>query len=192
MATIGYLKYVALHKWFVLVEGLKLGLGLRQLLAHDLSKLSRAEFPAYVAKFYGPNTGDDLVSVAFKAAWQHHWQNNPHHWEYWANYTCSIPEHGPQPIKPSQCRTGTGVRCWPTGGAPVARRVRVTTYGSSICRTRTRCVCIRAPAPGSNSNWASNHATNFDEVHRAVFVGTLPNRGRHGHIFQIRRVRRST
>jgi hypothetical protein len=89
-----YLKYVLCHKFFVYVEGRKLGLPHWHLIKHDLSKFSRAEWGPYVAKFYGPNptkrdgTGayDPSASADdFKAAWAHHWGHNPHHWEYWCH-----------------------------------------------------------------------------------------------------------
>lgn len=89
-----YLWYVLKHKAYVLWAGLVLGVPLWQLLIHDLSKFSRTEWSPYVNRFFGPNAyrpaagstgyrhkpGDD---PAFDAAWEHHWRNNPHHWNYW-------------------------------------------------------------------------------------------------------------
>lgn len=82
-----YLWYVLRHKWFVLVAGHVLGVPLWQLLIHDLSKFSRAEWGPYVRRFYG-GRGGALDKAAdpedFKQAWAHHWQHNPHHPELWA------------------------------------------------------------------------------------------------------------
>lgn len=87
-----YLWYVLRHKWYVLVAGLKLDVPLWQLIVHDSSKFSSIEWSPYVNRFYGPKapvlgstgymhkSGDDL---AFDRAWEHHWRNNPHHWNYW-------------------------------------------------------------------------------------------------------------
>jgi hypothetical protein len=97
---IRYLRYVVRHKWFVYQAGRKLGLGRRQLLVHDLSKFSRAEWGPYVRWFMdppGPNktwhqqakdfrhdAEAQRRKAAFDRAWEHHWSNNPHHWEWWA------------------------------------------------------------------------------------------------------------
>lgn len=96
-----YLKYVLRHKWFVLVAGLWLRVPLWQLLVHDLSKFSRAEWGPYVDYFYGPALPEDrpwddfwVASAvhgtartrrqeAFDLAWLHHQRVNPHHWQYW-------------------------------------------------------------------------------------------------------------
>ena len=51
---------------------------------HDLSKLSSEEFVQYRLKFY-PTEGEKREDSqrAFDEAWQHHWENNHHHWERW-------------------------------------------------------------------------------------------------------------
>ena len=90
-----YLWYVMVHKWFVLVEGRKLGLGLWQLAIHDLSKFGPSEWGPYVTFFYDASgrpvqrrdgTGYYHVAdekAAFSAAWNHHVRVNPHHWQAW-------------------------------------------------------------------------------------------------------------
>ena len=86
-----YLKYVLEHKYWVYVEGRKLGVGRWQLLCHDLSKFSRAEWSPYVRKFYGKLLSpkdkkkhtNQQVTYDFKRAWLHHQNVNPHHWQYW-------------------------------------------------------------------------------------------------------------
>jgi hypothetical protein len=46
---------------------------------HDQSKFSEEEFEAYAEHFYGSKEND----FEFEQAWEHHWQNNEHHPEYW-------------------------------------------------------------------------------------------------------------
>jgi hypothetical protein len=74
-----YLKYVLRHKWFVFQEGRTLGVSFWQLLIHDMSKFSRAEWFAYVDRFHKGVKDDD----AFNRALLHHYHANPHHWEHW-------------------------------------------------------------------------------------------------------------
>lgn len=54
-----YLRYVLLHKWYVLRAGIVVGgwslPWLWRLLVHDLSKFSRAEWTPYVVNFYKPS-----------------------------------------------------------------------------------------------------------------------------------------
>lgn len=98
-----YLWYVLRHKWYVLLAGLKLNVPLWQLIVHDASKFSAIEWSPYVNRFYGAKpvvlgttgymhkSGDDLD---FDAAWEHHWRNNPHHWQYWLDN--GIPAEMPE------------------------------------------------------------------------------------------------
>jgi hypothetical protein len=101
-ANLRYLSYVLRHKWHVYRAGRRFGLGRWHLITHDLSKFSRAEWGPYVRKFGGPTTPRDKTGAydpnaqgeEFKAAWRHHWQNNPHHWEYWAEgFLNPVPMH---------------------------------------------------------------------------------------------------
>lgn len=82
IAHLNYLKYVLRHKWLVFLEGRKLGLGIWQLLIHDLSKFSRAEWTPYVDRFMRKDSSL-RASTAFEDAWRHHYENNKHHWNYW-------------------------------------------------------------------------------------------------------------
>jgi hypothetical protein len=53
---------------------------------HDDSKYSIEEFEPYAQKFYGKQdiNGKPLEYIpGWDEAWQHHWQNNEHHPEYW-------------------------------------------------------------------------------------------------------------
>lgn len=84
-----YLKYVLRHKLFVYQEGVKLGVGRWQLLKHDMSKFSRAEWTPYVLKFYGKHyprsskraRDHKRIKREFDLAWLHHQHSNPHHWQ---------------------------------------------------------------------------------------------------------------
>lgn len=46
---------------------------------HDESKFSEVEFEPYAHKWFG----DGKKTPEYEAAWEHHWQSNPHHPEYW-------------------------------------------------------------------------------------------------------------
>lgn len=53
---------------------------------HDISKLSLSEFCQYRKKFFPNELESKQKEVPeFKEAWEHHYNNNPHHWENWAN-----------------------------------------------------------------------------------------------------------
>lgn len=96
-----YLSYVVRHKWFVLVAGLQTRAPLWRLLIHDWSKLTPAEWFAYVQAFYGrdieyyreaarrgvwltgPRGHAWRNGSAFDKAWLHHQHRNPHHWQHW-------------------------------------------------------------------------------------------------------------
>lgn len=86
-ANLRYLRTVLRHKWYVFVEGRKLGVPLWRLVIHDWSKFTRSEWGPYVRRFeYGRAGLEDKSNDPedFKRAWSHHWHHNPHHWEYWA------------------------------------------------------------------------------------------------------------
>ena len=51
---------------------------------HDLSKLSECEFIQYRKAFF-PADGEIEDKESMASAWEHHKQNNPHHWETWTN-----------------------------------------------------------------------------------------------------------
>ena len=46
---------------------------------HDESKFSEEEFEPYAQKWHG----NGIKTPEYEAAWEHHWQNNEHHPEYW-------------------------------------------------------------------------------------------------------------
>lgn len=92
-AHLRYASYVARHKWFVFLGGLKTRAPLWRLIIHDYTKMMPVEWVPYVNYFYGGNkpgreakgsydaaqTGD----AAFDRAWLHHQHRNPHHWQHW-------------------------------------------------------------------------------------------------------------
>lgn len=55
------------------------GLAEHQIMAHDLSKYTLAEFPHYARQFKGPANDPD----GFAYAWMNHIHHNPHHWQHW-------------------------------------------------------------------------------------------------------------
>ena len=82
-----YFKYMARHKWFVFVAGLKFKVPLWRLIIHDWSKFTPGEWVAYTEFFYGERGPDGNrtpeVKAAFKRAWLHHIHLNKHHWNHW-------------------------------------------------------------------------------------------------------------
>ena len=46
---------------------------------HDDSKWSEEEFEPYAQRWHG----DGIKTPEYELAWEHHWQNNEHHPEYW-------------------------------------------------------------------------------------------------------------
>jgi hypothetical protein len=84
----GYLGVVAVHKWAIVVAGREVNRALsaaglrvswRRLLAHDLSKLSRAELMPYAWHFAEHRRAPD---PDFDRAWRHHYEHNDHHPEH--------------------------------------------------------------------------------------------------------------
>ena len=87
-----YFRYLVLHKWWVLVAGLKTKTPLWQLLIHDLSKFRPSEWFPYADNYYGPkydeSTEDGFLAqhrrnFRYKRAWLLHQNRNAHHWQYW-------------------------------------------------------------------------------------------------------------
>ena len=73
------------HKWFVLLASFKVGLPLWRALVHDLSKFLPVELFPYNDFFFGDRS--DLPG--FARALLHHWNANPHHYQYWTDQ----PDH---------------------------------------------------------------------------------------------------
>jgi len=80
-----YLKYVLRHKWFVLIEGLKLKqIPLWILLLHDWDKFMPDEWFPYARCFYKLDGSKQYMeSPEFTMAWNAHQKRNKHHWQYW-------------------------------------------------------------------------------------------------------------
>ena len=79
LADLKYLWYVIKHKYYVIRAGRTLGCDWIQLILHDMSKFSKAEWTPYVNRFY---RGIENKSQFYKAL-MHHYENNPHHWNFW-------------------------------------------------------------------------------------------------------------
>lgn len=101
-----YLSYVLRHKWYVLVECIKVGLWWRGLV-HDLSKFLPSEWSPYVCSFYGRwsyNDRPQWLSDNFNVAWIKHQHRNSHHWQYWVLIGDVLsPLEGYDPKDNSQC-----------------------------------------------------------------------------------------
>jgi hypothetical protein len=87
-AKIPYVFQVLLHKWFVMLAGLKVGnIPLWRLLIHDWTKFLPVEFWVYRKRF----TGKKYSEHEWVEAKNHHKLSNPHHWEYWISNSVPIP-----------------------------------------------------------------------------------------------------
>lgn len=96
-----YFKYVLEHKKNVFIQCWKNKMYLHAF-THDMSKFHPKEFFAYAEYFYGdynPNSRGfvnnqekiDSVKENFDKAWQHHKDNNKHHWNYWHERNLEMP-----------------------------------------------------------------------------------------------------
>lgn len=82
-----YLKLILRNKRYVFIAGRKVGgIPLWRLIIHDWTKFTPAEWSGYIYRFMRGDAGkfDKINDPDFwHKAWNHHWHNNPHHWEYW-------------------------------------------------------------------------------------------------------------
>lgn len=82
-----YLKYVMRHKWFVFIEGIKIGVPIHLLILHDISKFRPGEWFTYARTFYSPSGESQyqpgLLGEGMSVGWNHHQKRNKHHWQYW-------------------------------------------------------------------------------------------------------------
>ena len=81
-SNLKYLRYILIHKWYVMRECWKYGLIWRGLV-HDLSKLRPSEFVPYREYFYGDLSNTDACATDFDYAWNAHQKCNKHHPQYW-------------------------------------------------------------------------------------------------------------
>ena len=82
-----YARYLARHKWFVFVAGLRTKAPFWRLIIHDWSKFMPCEWFPYTEFFYGAKptneTWKQWSKDRFDDAWLHHQHFNPHHWQHW-------------------------------------------------------------------------------------------------------------
>lgn len=81
--TLRYLWLTTKHKAFVFRAGIKTKAPIWRLVIHDWTKYTPSEAPHYGRQFFG----DKSQPESFAAAWLHHQNSNPHHWEYWISRT---------------------------------------------------------------------------------------------------------
>jgi len=96
-----HIKKVLQHKYYVFIAGLYLGVPIWQLLLHDLSKFTKAEFVPYAKYFLKDREKYQEISMY---AWLHHLSRNLHHWDRWvinSNYNSATAINGkiPMPAK---------------------------------------------------------------------------------------------
>lgn len=82
---LAYLKYLLLHKFWVLVEGLKLEVNLGRLIIHDYDKFFPKQWIAYAYYFNSIRTEE--VRNRFRQAWRYHVNRNDHHYNHWVGIT---------------------------------------------------------------------------------------------------------
>jgi hypothetical protein len=89
IASLRFLHATIVHKYHVYCAGRRLGVGIWQLLIHDLSKFRPSEFVPYGKFFYSMQGAGWLKAVPHNDyrphmlhAWLRHIQRNAHHWQY--------------------------------------------------------------------------------------------------------------
>jgi len=80
LSTWAYAWLTLKHKWYVYQAGRRTKAPLWRLIIHDWSKFTPSELPAYGRQFFTLQKGPP---GEFEAAWLHHQNLNPHHWEFW-------------------------------------------------------------------------------------------------------------
>lgn len=79
-----YLKNLLRHKYFVYVEGRKLGLPMLRLIIHDWDKFGPQMFIAYACAFFASDGSKQYVETeAFDRTWNRHQKVSKHHWQAW-------------------------------------------------------------------------------------------------------------
>lgn len=64
------------------VDSMELNILYADIVSHDASKWSYEEFDGYRKYFY-PIDDSEKDEDEFNRAWEHHYTNNSHHWEFW-------------------------------------------------------------------------------------------------------------
>lgn len=82
---LAYLRYVLRHKFYVFVEGRRLGVPIWMLLFHDWDKFLPEEWFPYARTFYEANGSKKKYAETpeFAHAWMKHQHRNKHHWQWW-------------------------------------------------------------------------------------------------------------
>ena len=128
MKHIRYFWYLVQHLFWVWVYGAHIGVSWRQLLIHDASKWSAVEWGPYV-RFHDSKHGGATLSpseqAAFNLAWEHHWQSNRHHWQYWLVNGEPLPMPDRDVLEmiadwksANRVNGGKGVKAWYAENAP--------------------------------------------------------------------------
>lgn len=79
-----YFKYIIFHKYFVLVECIRLGVPIWITVLHDWDKFLPDEWIPYATTFYKPDGSRQYKpSLQFDYAWNLHQKRNKHHHQFW-------------------------------------------------------------------------------------------------------------
>lgn len=86
--AINHFKTITKHRHEVIKNCKKAGIFF-QGLKHDLSKYSKTEFSSGAKYFQGDRSPNDKERevTGYSKAWVHHMGRNPHHFEYWRDYS---------------------------------------------------------------------------------------------------------
>lgn len=91
-----HFKTITKHRNKVMYHCMKCGI-FWQGLKHDLSKYSPTEFLAGAKYYQGTRSPNDAEreNIGYSKAWVHHMGRNPHHFEYWRDYSTVNKEMRP-------------------------------------------------------------------------------------------------
>lgn len=79
-----YFKYICRHKWYFAIAAYNIGVSIKSIITHDLSKFLPSEFFLYARTFYTQEGTSTFVdSIEFDKAWLLHQRRNKHHHNYW-------------------------------------------------------------------------------------------------------------
>jgi hypothetical protein len=78
-AILSHIARVLVHKYYLIISGIKLRVPIYCILSHDLSKFGFSELIPYARQFFM----DEKLPDQFGLAWLHHQNCNKHHWEYY-------------------------------------------------------------------------------------------------------------
>ena len=110
--------YLARHKYWVLIFGIKLGVPIWRLIIHDLDKFYPSKWTGYANYYFNPKKQSDFVEK-YNLACNGHQKLAKHHWQYWIlidNFADLIPLKIPDKylremvadwLSAAKCKTGT-------------------------------------------------------------------------------------